>query len=381
MISKPTEQHVTQGLGTSETLSVTVATPEDIRKRNRRAVLHLLYPHQQMSRADVAKITGLSKSSASSVVSSLIDDGLVIEEGIRSSSGRGKPAIMLKLNPDARQIITVDISQPSVLSGAITNLTGQLVQRVDIPIDVEDKLEVQPIADLCMALKDQLTAPLLGIGVASPGTVDADGVVLKAPNIGWENVALAQQLEELTNTPVLVNNNANVSALAERQYGESSANMIFVRIARGVGAAMLIDDKIIVGSHYSAGEIGHVSVDERGPMCTCGKRGCLETMTSIPSLHRQLDADPSRRDRILTQAGTLLGQTLAMPAAMAGISDIVISGEPDVIDNVFLASVDYAVNSTVDSDFLGKINVRHSYMQQDIALLGESVAVLRAMLV
>ena len=171
-----------------------------------------------------------------------------------------------------------------------------------------------------------------------------------------------------------------MSALAELQYGAGQRNMIFVQIARGLGAGMIIDNRIVTGTYFSAGEIGHVAVDDTGPICGCGKRGCLETLTSLPALRKQLAADPSRRDRILTQAGSILGQMLSVPIAMAGVADIVISGDPELIDDTFLAAVSYAVSTRIDADFLGKVVVRRPQLDHDMALLGESASVLRATL-
>lgn len=354
--------------------------PEDVRRRNRSSVIGLLYPDHSLSRADVAKHTGLSKSSASDVITSLLDDGLIREEGMRAPSGPGRPAIMLHLVPDARQIIALDISHTSHLEGIVTNLTGRILARDEVPVDGGRPLDIEPIVSLCLRLRDRLTAPALGVGVATPGTVDGRGVVVKAANLGWRDVDLASLLSERVGLPVRVDNNANVSALAELQYGAGQRNMIFVQIARGLGAGMIIDNRIVTGTYFSAGEIGHVAVDDTGPICGCGKRGCLETLTSLPVLRKQLAADPSHRDRILTQAGSILGQMLSMPIAMAGVADIVISGDPELIDDTFLAAVSYAVSTRIDADFLGKVVVRRPQLDHDMALLGESASVLRATL-
>ena len=354
--------------------------PEDVRRRNRNSVLRLLYPDHWLSRADVAKLTGLSKSSASGVVTSLIDDGLIHEEGRRIISGPGKPAVLLHLDPNARQIIAIDVSRPTELIGVVTNLVGEIQARAQLLVNDGEQLDIDPIVELIEELRDELNAPLLGVGVASPGTVDRSGTVLKASNLGWENVPIAARLEERIGVGVRVDNNANAAALGEYQYGVGREDMMFVQIAQGVGAGMVLNDQVVVGTLFSAGEIGHVVVDSNGVICRCGKRGCLETMTSLPSLRKRLNAEPSERDRILTKAGGVLGQTLSMPIAMTGIDDIVISGDSEVIDDVYLAAVSYAVNSRIDEEFFGKITVRRTQLGSDIVLLGESVAVLRSML-
>ncbi|EPI56290.1 ROK family transcriptional regulator [Gardnerella sp. DNF00354] len=353
-------------------------TPEDIRKKNRCNVLNLLYSNYILSRSDVAKLTGISKSSASAVVESLISDGLVKEGKTKSATCPGKPAVLLHLCENSRQIIVVDIAGENTIVGAITNLVGKVIERIQTPIRLDDKLSVDDIVSLIVDLRKKTTAPLLGIGISSPGVIDDEGKILSAPHLGWKNVTLADDLRKIFNVPVRVDNNANAAALGEKQLANGSSNLIYIQIARGVGAGTLISNKIVDGGKFTAGEIGHVVVDEDGLLCRCGKRGCLETLISIPRLQQRIADAPSEKDRIITQAGTSLGKILAIPIAMNGIEDVVVNGDSSIINDTFIANMQFAINSRIDSKLFGAVRVRFPALKQDASLLGESVAVMRS---
>lgn len=258
--------------------SVRSFSPEDIRKRNRRSALRLLYPRRLLSRADIAKLSGISKSSASDIVSALLEDGLIREECVKQKHGPGKPAVAFQLAADARQIIIVDLSNEHKLVGALTNLVGDIQQRIEFHVE---QITTDDVLALVGRLRDTADAPLLAIGLSSPGIVDGQGTVHAAPNLGWHNVPLGDMVEDLYGIPTRVDNNANVAALGEWQFVDLTSNLAYIRLARGVGAGTIVNGCIVEGSRFAAGEIGHVVVDEQGTMCRCGKRGCLETLTSV----------------------------------------------------------------------------------------------------
>lgn len=293
--------------------SVRSFSPEDIRKRNRRSALRLLYPRRLLSRADIAKLSGISKSSASDIVSALLEDGLIREECVKQKHGPGKPAVAFQLAADARQIIIVDLSNEHKLVGALTNLVGDIQQRLELHVE---QITTDDVLALVGRLRDTADAPLLGIGLSSPGIVDGQGTVHAAPNLGWHNVPLGDMVEDLYGIPTRVDNNANVAALGEWQFVDLTSNLAYIRLARGVGAGTIVNGCIVEGSRFAAGEIGHVVVDEQGTMCRCGKRGCLETLTSVERLRARIEADPSQRERIITQAGASLGRVLSLMIAM-----------------------------------------------------------------
>ena len=136
--------------------------------------------------------------------------------------------------------------------------------------------------------------PVLGIGVGSPGVVDADGTVIAAPNLGWADVPLAAGLRDALGLPVFVANDANAAVLGEHTFGDTGdGGLMVIRVGTGVGAGLVLEGTLLHGNRAAAGEIGHVVVDPDGERCACSRRGCLETLLAVPQLRRRLaEGDP-----------------------------------------------------------------------------------------
>lgn len=352
--------------------SIRSFSPEDIRKRNRRSALRLLYPRRLLSRADIAKLSGISKSSASDIVTALLEDGLIREECIKPKNGPGKPAIAFQLATDARQIITVDLSNEHELVGALMNLIGDIQQHIKFSVE---RITANDVLALVGRLCDAANAPILGIGVSSPGIVDGRGTIHTAPNLGWRNMPLGDMVQKLYGIPTRVDNNAHAAALGEWQFVEPTSNLTYIRLARGVGAGTIINGCVVEGRRFAAGEIGHVVVDEQGPMCRCGKRGCLETLISVERLRARIQSDPSQRERIITQAGATLGRVLVLMVAMNDIDDVVIDGDQEIIDELFLQSTQFSINEHINEELFGMISVRYPRLNNRSSLFGECMAV------
>ena len=235
----------------------------------------------------------------SAVVRDLLADGVVEELGLSTTGGVGKPATLVGIDADGRHILCVDLSEPARFVGAIVNLDGKVVVRRTYDRQGKTgRAAVTLVRRICRELVADADRPLLGIGIASPGIVDAAGVVVTAAHLGWKHVPLAAELGAEFALPVAVVNDANAAALAELMFGEGTAtNLICVRVDEGVGAGLVLDGRLYAGSSYAAGEIGHVVVDPDGTRCACGKRGCLETEVSEPLLAGLLEADAQRRHR------------------------------------------------------------------------------------
>lgn len=353
------------------------ALPSDLRRRNRQTVLKALYPDRWRSRADLAKITGLSKVSVSDVVADLIRDGFLVEGGYKSSSRPGKPAVLVGIKVDGTDVMAVDLSEAGTIRGVLTDLAGKVILRKTIEVPDSAGLDPDAVIGLCRSLMQEAKVPILGLGVATPGTVDRYGRVLAAPNLGWTDLDLADRLHKALHMVVQVNNDADNAVLGERCFATGTDNMILVAIAKGVGAGVLIDDRVVRGSTYVAGEIGHVVIDENGPACICGKRGCLETMVAAPVLRARIADDPDRRDVLLTQAGEVLGAALAMPVALTNITDVTISGPPEIVGRVLLESVENTINDRVHSRFIDAVDVHPARLGGDAAALGGVANVLR----
>lgn len=358
----------------------TGSTPADIRSRNRAVILRSLYPDVWRSRAELAKITGISKASISDVVAGLIDDGLIIEGGYRASNRPGKPALLVGFNPAARHIIAIDIADIPLLRGYISDLNGSVIQSRNMQPANGNLPQVDDIIALCEKLIDVATASILGIGIAVPGTVDDAGTVLDASNLHWSSVHLQSVLEQRFNLPVVVLNDADAAALGERYMQHGVRNLLVICISRGVGAGMIIENRLVRGDGFAAGEIGHVVIDPAGPLCSCGRHGCLETLVSAAALRNRISEDPQSRQQILRDAADTLGKSLSMPVSMANLREIAVMGPDDIVDDVFLEELGKTLNGWVRTDDGNPITVRRTKLGQEIVSLGVGAAVLQTQL-
>jgi predicted NBD/HSP70 family sugar kinase len=351
--------------------------PEQARGHNRALVLQTLHGAGQQSRADLARSTGLTRVTISDLVAELMADGLVVELGHRESSGRGKPAILLEIDRAAFQIIGLDLSEYSVFRGAVLDLGGRLLSRSEIAlagsVGAEATAKVLALVD---TLVGQATAPILGIGVGSPGIVDGDGTVLSAPNLGWDHEQLQKTLSERFSLPAIVVNDANAAVLAEHSFGDADGDMMLVKVGHGVGSGLLLGGVQFFGERFAAGEIGHVVVDAAGPRCRCGKSGCLETWLSTPRLDAALGQATASadRDRILGDAGVRLGSALAPIVAALDLTEVVLSGPAEHLAGTLADATVETLRSL--APFHSSLAVRMTTLGDDIVLHGAAAMVL-----
>jgi predicted NBD/HSP70 family sugar kinase len=355
-----------------------MATPEDVRRANRSLLLGTLHRNGPASRADLAKATGLTRATVSAVVRDLLADGVVEELGLVTTGTVGKPATLVGIDADGRHIVCVDLSEPAHFVGAIVNLDGKVVARL-----VYDRKSrtgrsaVTLVRRICRDLVADAEQPLLGIGIASPGIVDADGTVVTAAHLAWTDVPLAAELAAEFALPVAVVNDANAAALAELTFGESAAtNLICVRVDEGVGAGLVLDGRLFTGPSFAAGEIGHVVVHPGGAVCACGKRGCLETEVSEPLLNRLLEADTSDGSAILDRAGEHLGTALATVISTLDVTDVVLSGSDPVITGTFRAATVRSIAARTMPMISDRLVVRASTLGFDDILVGAAARIL-----
>jgi predicted NBD/HSP70 family sugar kinase len=219
---------------------------------------------------------------------------------------------------------------------------------------------------------------LLGIGVASPGIVDTSGTVLRAARLEWIRVAVAEHLSARSGLEVYVANDANASALAELTFGAAhSSDFLMVRVDQGVGVGLVLDGALYRGARSASGEIGHVVVDPDGSLCTCGKRGCLETEISAPLLDRRLGAaDGPGEVEVLRHAGERLGIALATVLSALDIGDVILSGPEPVGTETFRDAVVAAVAARTMPEISEELAVRASSFGDDDVVLGAAALVL-----
>jgi len=250
-------------------------------------ILKTIRDEGSISRADIARATGLTAPTVTKIVSELLQAGLVEETGQGKSEG-GRPPILLSLNPTSYYIIGVDLARTGI-HGIVTDLNAQIIRRVNAdsslshPIDItlETLLDVlsQLITDSPVDRKR-----ILGIGIGAPGPLSSSqGLIISPPNFsGWSNIPLRRIVEKEFGIPTYLDNDANACTLAEKWFGDGQPYDRFVYIAAGTGtgAGMIINGELDSGANDIAGELGHTTVDINGPRCSCGNYGCLELYTS-----------------------------------------------------------------------------------------------------
>ncbi|NUR99772.1 MAG: ROK family transcriptional regulator [Kribbellaceae bacterium] len=246
---------------------------------NDAVVLDAIRRSEQLSRVELAEATGLSGQAISNIARRLLDAGLVREAGRLRGAGLGKPRTLLELEPTGQYAVGVHLD-PSVVTVVLLDLTGEVVARrpVDQYADDPDLLidgiakTIEEVIASSGAPRDRVT----GVGIAAPGPIDVErGVVVDPPNLStWHLVPLRDQLQERTGLPIVLDKDVTAAAAAERWAGQGGS-FVFFYLGTGVGAGLVIGDEVVRGASSNVGEIGHVVVDPDGPVCFCGRRGCV----------------------------------------------------------------------------------------------------------
>lgn len=286
------------------------ATSETARDINRRIVLNLIRSHHPISRADLARHSGLQRSTVSVIIEQLIDERWVTE-GANGHALRGRKPRFLHLNKERVGIIGINI-RPAITRMALADLDAHFVAQESMPTHQNPE---QFIKDLIPRLKKLIDmrpeVTCEGIGVSLPGRIDVTSQKLVfAPNLGWSDVDLKTPLEKATGLPVELENAANACALAEVWFGrhiQSVQNLIAITISEGIGSGVIVNGRLVRGSNGAAGEFGHITLIEDGIECRCGNHGCWEAYASNSAAVRYYaQATSSGRSKAETRAPELL---------------------------------------------------------------------------
>ncbi|HWJ85829.1 MAG TPA: ROK family transcriptional regulator [Cellulomonas sp.] len=366
--------------------------PEHARAHNRALVLQHLFHQGPSSRADLARSTGLTRVTVSDLVSVLMSEGLVAELGVRPEGKVGKPATLVGMRTEDFQVVAVDLADDASLRGAVMTLTGAVVARRTVSLDGRTgDAAVAVLEDLCRELLAAADRPVVGVGIGSPGVIDAAGVVVEAPNRGWYDVPLAALLAERLGVPVQVANDANTHALGEYTYGGASGSgLMVVTVGQGLGAGIVLDGALVRGRANAAGEIGHVTVvddrdvragDPEPRPCACGRAGCLETLLSLPALRRATAGrSPEESDAVLASVGRKLGVALAPVVSALNLAEVLLSGPPELLDGALrveaLATLRARTLPLLGQDLV----LRMGSLDEDGALSGAAALVLSGQL-
>lgn len=374
--------------------STSKVLPEHARAHNRAMVLQLLFHAGPRSRAELARVTGLTRVTISDLVATLLAEGLLTELGQRVEGKVGKPGTLVGLRTDAFQVVAVDLADDERMHGAVLDLAGGVLSRREAPVGGRTgEAAVQALTELCSELVAAATCPVLGVGVGAPGVIDPAGRVLQAPNRGWYDLPLAARLQAALELPVHVANDANTAALGEYTFGGASGSgLLVLTVGGGVGAGIVLDGALVQGHEHAAGELGHVTaVDERddhdhAPLgrpqpCACGRLGCLETVLSVPAMRRRVAGlSPAAADAALASVGRRLGIVLAPVVSALNLSEVVLCGPAELLDGPLREAALATLRERTIPVVSSHVQLRTTSLGEHGALSGAAVLVLSGQL-
>ena len=277
---------------------------EDVREINEIKLLHVIRDRQPISRADLVKATGLRAGTVSVIVSRLLR-AAVVYEGESAPSGGGRPVTYLQINAEKAYVVGISLGVHKTVYG-ISDFNGRILN--------QRSMRTEPDAPAFLAkLGNEIAAQMkagfqrasfAGVGVSVPGLVDRiHGCLVRSPNLGWRDIPIRTILHSKLNLPVHVENDANAAALSEFWYGPSEVwgahSMLFVLIVEGIGTGLILNGELYVGSRIGMGGFGHIPMDPRGPVCSCGSVGCWEALASDPAtLARFAASKPNPKNQV-----------------------------------------------------------------------------------
>ncbi|MGQ9600512.1 MAG: ROK family protein [Anaerolineae bacterium] len=335
-----------------------VANREFMRAVNRSTVLNFTKNHGPISRTDIARLSGLSLATVSSITADLIAEGLIYEKEEGESTGGRRP-ILLALNHRGRYVIGIKLMERQVIA-VLTDLNATVLHRATHPLEEGEDVErtVEALAETVeglIARAEIEREKLVGVGIGLAGVIDsARGICRYSPILNWCNVPLRELVEERLGIPVHVDNDVNALTMAEKLFGAGQGvdDFLTVTVGRGVGMGIVANGQLYRGTRGGGGEFGHTVVDPEGPLCGCGKRGCLEAYVSDPAIVRMAGEAIQRGElpiapeepsvervvalaregneaarRIFDRAGRVLGMGIANLINVFNPRVIIVSGE------------------------------------------------------
>lgn len=326
---------------------------QSIRRHNRGIVLRTLLRERVASRADLARLTGLTRPTISDVVKGLLSDGVIHETGIRPANGPGKPAVLLEFDHNATQVLAIDLSSRGFVAAALVRPDGTVLQRISRPIASDASL--QAVArELTAVLVDASTHPLLGVGVAVATGFDAEAELVSA-------------LSALTTAPVHIAIDTDLAANAEYRFSDIKEDFLLVRVGERTSST------IFSGTPSVSRELAHSLVDgTSSESCRCGRAGCLHSwIAAALHAHQPLaEADAATQRQLRIDSGARLGTALASIVAALDLPRVVLSGPEALIDDDFCAAAESALRVVTRNVFDTEPEVVHRAQVSDAVLRG-----------
>jgi predicted NBD/HSP70 family sugar kinase len=367
-----------------------------LRGRNRERVLGVLRERGRISQADIARVTGLSRTTVHTLVGELKESGAVheVEAGVLDYRG-GRPAVMLMLRDSSLAVVGIDFGHSHVeVAVADTGHNLLAERRCDLDVNHHAREALDAAAGmvdavLAEARVDRKSVIRAGIGI--PGPVDRVRGTAGSATIlpGWTGLGIVSEMQERLGMPVEIENDANLGALAELTWGagRECSNFAYIKVATGVGAGLVIDGKLLRGASGTAGEIGHTTLDESGALCYCGNRGCLETVASgpaiiqlvgllngeVPTLARIVElaiAGEVRCHRAIADAGHEIGVAIAGLCNLINPERVIVGGLLSRTGEVLLQPMRESIRRHVLQAAAETLDVRPAVFVERAELLG-----------
>jgi N-acetylglucosamine repressor len=311
-----------------------------VRSRHSQTLFNLIKNHKEISRVDLTKITGMSGTSVGRIVNNLIEEGLVLESG-HIEGNVGRKAILLRVNPNGAFMIGVHLDTDFIQAGVI-DLHGNVIVSIQENIDIVRKKPEEILANVVDVIQElyksigAISTKILGVGVSIPGIVSwPEGKAINVPQFNWKNVEVRKYLEQSLKQEIIVDNQVKIALLGENVFGNIAGveNAVCLFVGSGVGAAVIENDLIMRGNQNALGEVGHITIDPGGPLCDCGRFGCLQAYICISALEKEAG---TTIDNIFhaSQNGETWAKSLIKRATeytAIAISNIVCMYNPEVI--------------------------------------------------
>ncbi|MFC5909174.1 ROK family transcriptional regulator [Streptacidiphilus monticola] len=364
------------------------------RNRTREEVFRLIETNTSMTRAQLIEVTGFSRSTVNHAVSQLISAGRVIEEdpGTKGpGSGSGRPAGTLRIVPHGVPAGALDFGHAHI-KAAVIDPEGEIIAQRQADLDVD--LQAERALDLGTRMLDELgreaaLGPLGAVVAGIPGPLDATSGLVRSPTIlsSWVGLDPREELRRRLDTAVHVENDAVLGAFGElrRGAGQGFRDFLYVKASHGIGAGLVLRGEPYRGSLGFAGEIGHTPLPGHTDLCRCGNRGCLEAVVSVASIggqfahtHPQAAPGTLRFDRggdpitqrILDDAGRLLGEVLAVLCNLLNPAALIIGGELGSCDGPLLDGVKATVHRNAQPAIAASLRVLPAQLGVDAELVG-----------
>lgn len=368
--------------------------PPPRRRDGRARLLRELASSGSATRAELARSTGLAPSTVTSLVATLVDEGVVRAVDITGLGRVGRPGQRIALGRRAGVVVGVDLGR-SHLKVAVADLSHSLLARQDLPKPpdqdaAEDIALVKRQVEVAIADAGVGRDEVLTLGMGLPGPVHSSGELGSSTILpGWVGVRAAAALEEALGVRVRVDNDANLGALSESKWGVGAGvrDLVYLKASTGVGAGLVIDGSLFRGAGHTAGEIGHTVIDPVGPVCRCGNRGCLEMyagsaaiLSALSQVHPEVAdlADVVRRagggdvgcERVVADAGRAIGSALATLCNLVNPAQVIVGGTLADAGELLLEPMRAAVRRGAIRSAAQDVQVVRASLGADAELMG-----------